>query len=178
MLTPDIVETGRLRLRPVRSDDAAGLHSLWILPEVRRYLWDDQIVPMEQTRSIVERSRELFSSRGFGIWCVDDRLESTLVGFGGFWYFRDPPELELLLGLHPERWHQGLATEAGLALIRHGFGALDFHVIRGSTDAPNEASIRLMARLGMRFDRRETVDGRDTIFYRITTPGAGTKLDR
>jgi RimJ/RimL family protein N-acetyltransferase len=49
--------------------------------------------------------------------------------------------------------------------MRYGFDALGFDRIRGSADAANERSIRLMQRLGMRFDRRQIVAGLDTVFY-------------
>ena len=34
-----------------------------------------------------------------------------------------------------------------------------------STDGTNVASVGVMERAGMRFDRREVIDGLDTIFY-------------
>jgi RimJ/RimL family protein N-acetyltransferase len=161
----DTLGTERLRLDPFREEEAEELHALWTRPEVRRYLWDDRVVPPGQTREIVRESRALFAARGFGLWSIRERGEPALCGFGGYWHFRDPPELELILGLAPERWGKGLATEAGRALVRHGLDALGFAEVRGSTDAPNQRSRRLMERLGMRFERREVVGGLDTVFY-------------
>lgn len=161
------IQTPRLRLSPFQRDEAAELHALWTEPEVRRYLWDDQVIPRDQTTRILLQSEELFARRGFGLWSIRRKVASGLCGFGGFWHFRDPPELELLLGLGAEYWRQGFATEAGLALIRHGFEVLGFAEIRGSTDAPNDPSIRLMRRLGMRYQGRAILSGLDTVFYRV-----------
>jgi [ribosomal protein S5]-alanine N-acetyltransferase len=160
------IETARLRLDPIMPGDGEALHALWTLPEVRRHLWDDRVVNREETAAILRRSRRLFAARGFGLWSVREKPAPELVGFGGYWYFRDPPELELVLGLRPDRWRRGLATEAGHALIRHGFDALGFSEVRGSADARNTASIHLMQRLGMGC-RRAVAAGCDTVFYRI-----------
>lgn len=164
-----VIQTKRLRLDPFAYSDLAALHDLWIMPGVRRYLWDDIVIPREQAAAILEESTRLFETRGFGIWCIrHDRSAHNLIGFGGFWYFREPPELELLVGLHPGQWHRGFATEAASALLRYGFDVLGFASIQGSTDAANIASVRLMERLGMRFQQRAVVGGLDTLFFRIT----------
>lgn len=159
--------TPRLRLAPFQPSEAGALHEIWMDPEVRRYLWDDQILPPEQTAEIVERSGELFRERGFGLWSIRLRLNDDLIGFGGFWHFREPPELELILGVAPWLQGTGIATEAGTELIRHAFEELGFDEVRGSADAANTASLRLMEKLGMRQERRATVQGLDTLFYSL-----------
>lgn len=159
--------TPRLRLAPFRPSEAGALHELWMHPEVRRYLWDDQILPPEQTAEIVGQSEEYFRERGFGLWSVRLRDREELAGFGGFWYFRDPPELELILGTAPGLQGSGVATEAGAALIRYAFEQLGFSEVRGSADAPNRASLRVMEKLGMTPERRSTIKGLDTFFYCI-----------
>lgn len=172
------IDTARLRLRPFAAHEAPALHALWTTPDVRRYLWDDRTIPLAETEEIVERSQALFAESRFGLWSIRPGADDRLVGFGGYWYFRDPPELELLLGLAPDEWGRGYATEAGLALIRYGFDQLGFDDVRGSTDAPNQASVRLMARLGMTFERRAVVGGLDTVFYRVTRDSSATMRRR
>ena len=39
--------TARLLLRPIGPDDASALHVLWTNKEVRRYLWDNRILPLD-----------------------------------------------------------------------------------------------------------------------------------
>lgn len=43
-----ILESPRLRLRPVAPDDSAALWALWCDPDVRRYLWDDRVISREE----------------------------------------------------------------------------------------------------------------------------------
>ena len=163
-----VIETERLILQPLGLPEAAELHALWTVAKVRRHLWDDRIVSFEETAEIVARSEQLFATLGFGLWSVRARGLTPLIGFGGYWYFREPPDLELIIVLHPRSWHRGLATDAGRALIRHGFDALGFTEIGGSADAANAASLRLMQRLGVRRQGRRTVAGLDTVFYAVS----------
>jgi RimJ/RimL family protein N-acetyltransferase len=175
-MVPTTLRTERLHLQPFDPREAAELHALWTRPEVRRYLWDDEVIPSTQTEEILHHNQRLFATEGYGLWSIRPKGETLLVGFGGYWHFREPPELELILGLGGDSWQQGFATEAGVALIRFGFDVLRFDEIRGSTDAPNERSRRLMERLGMRYEKRQVVGGLDTVYYlaaRSHWPGSG-----
>lgn len=157
----------RLHLTPLAATDLAALHSLWTSAGVRRYLWDAEIVPLSHTAGIIEESERLFASRNFGLWGAWCKGEPDLIGFGGFWFFRDPPELELLYGVAEQAWNRNFATEIAQTLIGHGMRTLGMQGIRGSTDAANTASIRVLEKLGFRFERRATIVGVDTVFYRL-----------
>jgi RimJ/RimL family protein N-acetyltransferase len=52
--------------------------------------------------------------------------------------------------LHPDHQGHGFATEAATVMLRLGFEILGFHRIVGRLDARNEASARVLERLGMR----------------------------
>ena len=171
MIKPLKIETERLSLRPLTLDDVDELHRLWVEPGVRRYLWDDEVISRERARAVVEESVALFESRGLGLWAVRSRAGDELIGFCGFWFFHDPPRLELLYGIAPALWNRGLATEAARAMLGYGFGQLSFERIEASTDAANAASVRVMERAGMSFWKRELTNGLDTIYYALTREG-------
>ena len=162
-----MIETARLRLRPLVAADLDELHRLFTEPGVRKYLWDDEVISRERTASVVERSTASLETDSGGLWAVSLKDAVPLVGFCGFWHFHDPPQLELLYGFGEEHWHQGFATEAAVAMIRHGFDVLRFDRIESSTDAANEASVRVMERAGLRFWKREITNGLDTIYYAV-----------
>lgn len=165
--TPTL-HTPRLCLRPIALEEVETIHHLWIQPEIRRFLWDDHIISQEQVASILDENNSSFATNGFGLWGVFAQDAKTLMGFCGFWYFRTPPELELLFGIAPDRWGQGLATEAASALIQYGFDVLGFDRIVASADATNHASIRVMEKLEMQFEKRAITDGLDTVYYSIS----------
>jgi ribosomal-protein-alanine N-acetyltransferase len=126
-LSPELtVETVRLRLRPLAVADVDDLHRLFTQPGVRRYLWDDEIIPRERTAAVVERSAAWFETHDFGLWALSLKGSTELIGFCGFFHVHEPPQLELLYGIAPEHWNAGLATEAANAMIRYGFDVLGF----------------------------------------------------
>jgi ribosomal-protein-alanine N-acetyltransferase len=165
------LETARLWLRPFTLNDVDDLHQLWTDPDVRRYLWDDEVISRERAAAIIDESTDSFEKNSYGLWGVFPRENVALVGFGGFWSFHHPLRLQLLYGIAPEFWNRGLATEVALVLIRYGFEQLSFDRIEASTDAGNEASIRVMEKAGMKFEKRTCMQGLDTVFYSISRDG-------
>lgn len=147
---------------------------------MRRWLLDDEIVPPEWVEREIGRSEQRFADGGCGLWTVRGRREADagdgtqggqpadeLVGFVGFRHFWDPPELELVYGLHPSAWGRGLATEAGLAAMAYAFDGLGFVEVLAATDVPNTASIAVLERLGFQ-EWRRTDDGPEgTAFFRV-----------
>jgi len=166
------IRTSRLRLTPIRINELDELHRLWTGPEVRKYIWDDVAISREEAASIIAQSDDYFLHRRFGLWAMKQGVvpagEDRIIGFCGFWHFRDPPELELIYGLEPVYWGRGLATEAARAMIQYGFEQLSFDSIVGSTDAANTRSAPVMDRAGMTLTRRAVVAGLETIFYAIS----------
>ncbi len=168
MTTVYQMETARLQLLPLTADDAEALHDMWTDPGVRRFLWDDVVIPREQTTGILDTNRGYFANLGYGLWGVRLRDRPDLIGFGGYWFFHDPPERQILYGLAPDHWGRGLATEIARAMIRYGFDVHGFDQIIGSTDAPNVASCKVMERAGMRFLKRVPINQLDTVYYEIS----------
>ena len=162
------IETERLRLRPWRRADLDDLHRLWIDPGVRKYLWDDEVISLEQAASMIESSLESFARHGFGQWAVFAKGAETLIGFCGFRFFGEPPEVELLYGIAPAYWGQGLAAEAARAMLRCGFEEHGFERIYAGADPPNAASFRVMEKVGMICDQRKGVNNLDAIYYLIS----------
>jgi [ribosomal protein S5]-alanine N-acetyltransferase len=140
--------TARLDLVPCALGDGAALWKIWTDPDVRHYLWDDQVIPLERARALVVDSMVAARTSGLGFRTVRRRGDETIVGFCGL-LLNAAGEVELLYGLVPACWGQGLATEAARAVLRYGFDVLGLARIVAATDPPNRASIRLLERLGM-----------------------------
>jgi RimJ/RimL family protein N-acetyltransferase len=156
MGTPSpVLTTARLRLTPIDDTDIEPLDALLALAAVRRYLLDGKRMEREWTAALVADSRRGFASRGLGLWAARRPRDPTLVGLVGFPEFFEPPVEELLYALHPDAWGAGLATEMARAAIDHAFDVAGRDRVRASTDVPNEASLAVMARLGLKEIGRE-----------------------
>ena len=165
---PFELETARLQLCPLTIAEVDEFHRLCTGENFRKYLFDNEEIPHELAASFITTSNRYFAESGYGLWAVRQREQKPLIGFCGFWYYHDPPELELLYGIAESCWGMGFAVEAARAVMQYGFETLRFERIQASADAPNQASERVMQKLGMTFSERQTVSGLDTIFYTIT----------
>ena len=162
------LRTRRLVLRPIVHDDVPPLHEFWIDPDVRRYLWDNQIISVERVAEIVAGSQGFFAETGAGFFAIEfARNPGELIGFCGHRRFEDGDSVELLYGILPGFWGGGLVTEAAREILRHGFAHCGFVRVIAATDTPNQKSVNVMQRLGMVFDARREWHGLDTVFYSI-----------
>lgn len=163
-----LLETTRLRLRPLQPDDRETLHALCVQAGVRRYLFDDRELARRETDALVEDSRASFASRGFGLWGLRTRSAPDLVGFCGLAFLPRLDAVEILYALSADRWGAGLATEAARAVLRFGFERVGLERIVGETDAPNRASVRVLERLGMQREAEVDHEGRPLVQYTIS----------
>lgn len=160
--------TGRLALRPCAPADRARLYTIFRDPYVRRYLWDSQLVSLATVDEVIAASEACFGAHGMGLWCVAEtgaRSAHETIGFAGL-RRTSGLEFELIYGFLPAHWGRGFARECAHALMADGF-ARGLARIWAGTDLENKASERVMQRLGMRFDRRETVGGLPQVWYVI-----------
>ena len=74
----------------------------------------------------------------------------------------DAVEAEMGYELAPDSWGNGYATEAGRAMISFAFRNLSVHRISASCVAENQASARVLERLGMQLEGRT----REKAFYK------------
>lgn len=181
--TPPTILTARLRLRPWTPADARLLHVMWTDPGMRRFLWDDEVIDRARADAALAHGLAAAGEPGLGFWMIEPRAPSAApsvasapsvadpraIGFVGLWRREEAlSDPELLYGLLPAWWGHGLATEAARAALEYAFRTGRFARIVAATDPPNVASVRVMERLGMTFERRGMLEGRETVFYVVT----------
>ena len=143
-----LLHSDRLTLARCTPADARTLRRLWSDPQVRRYAWDGREVTDEDVARVLAQS-EALASRGLGHWLARRRTGDTpVVGAGGLRPRDGGSGVELLYALVPAHWGQGLATELARALVEHGFGALGLTELWAEVDEANQASVRVLQRLG------------------------------
>jgi RimJ/RimL family protein N-acetyltransferase len=145
-----VIASARLVLRPVHIAEAAELHALLVHEDVRRYLTDGVAMSRAWVDGIIRESTASFAARGLGLWSAREHGVPRIIGLTGFRDFYTPPIFELLYAVQPSHWHRGFATEMAQAAIDYAFRHAGLHAVRASTDAPNQASLRVLERLGMR----------------------------
>ena len=141
-----ILTTARLTLQPFAAEDLDALHALWTDPRVRRFLWDDIVISRERAAETLAAALD-----GIGYWTLRFEPDGPVIGDCGFQPMDGSGEIELFYSLLPAYWGKGLAYEACREALRYLGSLTKFERVYARADIPNEQSIRLMRRLGMRF---------------------------
>jgi RimJ/RimL family protein N-acetyltransferase len=143
--------TPRLRLRPWRDEDIDPFAALNADPRVREFF--PSLQTRQESADSMDRIRDHFRHRGFGLWAVEVIGAAPFIGFIGLSVpsFEAPftPCVELGYRLAFDHWGQGYATEGSRAAIAFGFDTLGLSEIVAMTAVSNERSRRVMARIGM-----------------------------
>lgn len=155
------LETPRLILRRWREEDVAPMAAVNADPEVMRWIRDGSVRDEQQTRGGIQAWESEWESRGFGLFAVEIRSSGELAGFTGLSVPDFLPEVlpavEVGWRLRRSHWGQGLATEAAEAAVRFGFVDRGLERIVSIAQVGNDASERIMIKLGM-YPVRETFD--------------------
>lgn len=153
-----VVETERLILRTHSMADLDALHTLTSHPDVWQFDPGRQRTIEESRALLVWRMME-YERRGIGRLAVVLKASGQLIGYCGLQlclledcYALNTPEIEFFYGLSRDHWGQGLISEAGHALIRHGFDEHKLKRIMSSALSDNQRSINVMRRVGMRVE--------------------------
>jgi ribosomal-protein-alanine N-acetyltransferase len=150
-VTAIVLETDRLVLRRLTSDDLDALAALYRDPEVRRY-FPDGVLTLEQTRAELEWIIDVYYGRyGYGLWATVLKETGAFIGRCGLlpWEIGGRTEVEVAYLLDRAYWGRGLATEAARAIVDHGFATLPVPRLICLLDPDNAASRAVAAKLGM-----------------------------
>ncbi|HYC39150.1 MAG TPA: GNAT family protein [Chitinophagaceae bacterium] len=144
---PDL-HTPRCLLRPVETGDQPFIYAGLSHPEVTRY-FAVRYDSLEATGAQMEwYQKNLRENRG-GAWKVI--AGDTGAAMGVVAYYDHRPEhrkAEIGFWFLPEYWRKGVAREAITALIDYCEHVKDIHRLEAFVEAGNEASHRLLLRLG------------------------------
>jgi ribosomal-protein-alanine N-acetyltransferase len=170
------IETDRLLLRMIRADDLDHLASLLSDPDVVKYVGDGQPTGRDEAERALESIIKHWQTHGFGRWAVVDKSSGVFIGFGGLRSLFGTPEV--VYHLVKAHWGKGYATELARAALRFGFEKRGFDRIVAITKPQNAASIHVMDKLGLRFEKHASYYDMDVVQYEITrkefTPGDST----
>jgi RimJ/RimL family protein N-acetyltransferase len=124
------------------------------------------------TERFLETNLEHWQRNGFGLWIFRYASDGAFVGRAGLRrvHIGDADEVELAYVIKSELWGRGLATEISRRLIGLGFAELQLSSLVAFTLPDNRASIRVMEKAGLHFERALDHRGKPHVLYRIDAP--------
>jgi [ribosomal protein S5]-alanine N-acetyltransferase len=148
------IETGRLVLREFTEGDAAFVLRLLNEPSFLRYIGDRGVRDLDDARRyIADGPVAGYARYGHGLMRVDRKADGATVGMCGVLKRDALPDPDIGFSFLPEYWSQGYALEAAQAALAHARATLALGRIVAITTVDNAPSMRLLEKLGFRFER-------------------------
>jgi ribosomal-protein-alanine N-acetyltransferase len=148
-----IINTKRLRLRPLSLDDAADMFEYSSDPEVTQYVSWEAHQSIEDAVIFLNTSVEQYAKAEPGTWGIELREEAKLIGTIGFVYYSAAnSRIEIGYAISRKYWGRGITTEALTALIELAFRQWNINRIEAHCFPDNHASARVMEKCGLRYE--------------------------
>jgi len=146
-------------------------------PEVRRYVGGNPRTREEAERRFLNSIEKPAASK-LSMWATIYKAENKYIGRCGIYPHFDndgnPISGEASLGSYiaSPYWGNGFATEAGEAFIAFGFNELNINRIVTTIQVGNDASVRVIEKLGFELVWSETGGPRGFLHYSLQNPAS------
>lgn len=155
-----VLETPRLTLRRATLDDAPLVLELVNDPAWLRNIGDKGVRDLDGAREYLRNGPlDMYARLGFGLWVAVVTASGSPIGLCGLIRREALDDPDVGFALLPAFRGKGYATEAASAAIRHGRSALGLPRIVAITSADNTESIRVLEKIGLRFERMIRLPG-------------------
>ena len=177
-----IIETKRLILRKLSTDDAEFIVELVNEPSFLHYIGDKGVRNLDDARQyILNGPVASYERNGFGLYLVELKKNGIPIGISGLVKRETLPDADIGFAFLPAYWSKGYAFESAAALMTYARDVLGLNRILAITSPDNETSARLLEKIGLRFERmiKLSEDGDEVKLFRSDHPPAtagGTDL--
>lgn len=149
-----VLETERLLLRPSTTDDAPFVLTLLNEPSFLRFIGDKKVRNLEDARQyLLNGPIASYERHGFGLLLVELKDSNIPAGMCGLLKREELPDPDIGFAFIPDYWGKGFAFEAATAVMNDARERLKLNRILALVDPANDASIKLLERLGLSFQR-------------------------
>jgi RimJ/RimL family protein N-acetyltransferase len=160
-----VIETARLRLRMLRDSDLDDLAALFADPDVMRYVGTGEPTDRSEAQKALTSIIAHWNRHGFGRWAIEDKNTTAFMGYGGLRSLFGTPEV--VYHFAKKYWGQGLATELARSSLNFGFNVKGFDRIVAIARPANAASIHVMEKIGMHFEKQTSYYDIEVVEYAI-----------
>ena len=158
-MTP--LETEHLKLREFRLDDAGFVLRLLNEPSFLHFIGDKGVRNLDDARQyILNGPIASYKKHGFGLYLVQLKSTETSIGMCGLLKRDTLPDIDIGFAFLPAFWNKGYAFESAAAIMAYAKNVLKLPRIVAITDKDNEASGKLLEKLGLIFDRIIDLSGK------------------
>ncbi|MCB0501974.1 MAG: GNAT family N-acetyltransferase [Bacteroidetes bacterium] len=162
--------TERLELQKLSISDVDWLLELHTNPEVMKYIWPcyPKAVDLDLERKRLAKMVDYNNSEPhFGYYGISIPTAGKSIGWACLKHLDGGALIEIGYRLFPEYWGKGYATEAASSLMEMGWKELNLQKIVGITAPANEASKKVLLKLGLQYVGRNHFYNTDVDFFEM-----------
>jgi len=149
-----VIETPRLALHRLTTDDADFILELLNEPAFLRHIGDKGVrTRADACQYILAGPVASYDRFGFGLYRVQRKDSGEPIGICGLLKRESLEDVDVGFAFLARAWAQGFALESASAVLAHGRSTWGLKRILAVTSPDNEASMRLLGKLGFRFER-------------------------
>ena len=167
MPVPESFQTARLEGEKLSPEHLADLLVLHQDPELMAELGG--VRDNVETSRYLTRNLNHWAAHGFGVWMLRLRGGERSIGRVVLRWLSTGSinDVEIGFALLPGYWGRGLATEAAEFCLNLARTDLDLKTLIGITTPGNQASQRVLSKLGLRYESEAVVEGAKCLLYRV-----------
>ncbi|NTX08163.1 GNAT family N-acetyltransferase [Myxococcus sp. CA051A] len=155
-----VLETERLVLRRVTQADAPFILVLVNEPAWLRFIGDRGVKTLEDAWGYIRNGPQVsYERHGFGLYLVERKSDGAPLGMCGLLKRDSLEHVDIGYALLPAYWGQGYAQEAVSATLAHGLRDFGLKRIAAIVSNDNASSIKVLSRLGLRFEKHIRLPG-------------------
>ena len=168
-----ILRTERLELRELSLADDAFILELLNEPGFLRHIGDKGVRSLSAAREYIAKGPvESYGRFGFGLYLVSLAGRDEPIGICGLLKRETLPDVDVGFAFLSRYWSKGYAAESAAAMLDHGRRRLRLRRIVAITAPENHASISVLGRIGLKFERMVRLSG-DAQELKLFGPGGG-----
>lgn len=159
-----ILETERTYLRELTIADAASFYRINLDKEVLQYTGDVAFESINHAKKFLE-NYDQYATYGVGRWAVIHKDTEEFLGWCGLKFTPKSNEYDIGFRFFKKYWNQGYATETAKACIEYGLHTLQLNTIVGRAMKANIASVKVLQKIGLSYERDFDFDGNLGVVY-------------
>jgi RimJ/RimL family protein N-acetyltransferase len=162
-----ILETERITLREFSTTDAEFILTLLNTPTWQKFIGDKNVHSVVDAENYLnDGPLKSYRENGFGLWLVLQKDDNKPIGMCGLVKRDYLEDVDIGFALMPEYEGLGYGFEMASATIMHSNNILQIESVVAITDADNTASIKLLNKLGLHFERKvNSAEGDEVLLF-------------
>ena len=150
----NLIETDRLVLRKLSTDDAGFILDLLNQPSFIQFIGDRGVRTLEDAENYIMKGAVASYERfGFGLYLTLLKEGEVPIGICGLVKRESLADVDIGFAFLPQYWSKGYAFESASAVLAHARNTLGLKHVVGITTPNNHGSIRVLEKMGFKFEK-------------------------